>query len=72
MLVNLVKNAEETGRLEDMLKGISEFYNSEFEDYLKTVISFIEPILIIFLSIIIGFIVFAFILPIFKIYRSLI
>ena len=58
--------AEETGEVGEILKNISEIYFEENESKINTILSMIEPILIIFVGGVIGFIVTAMLLPMFS------
>lgn len=67
IVVNLVSIGEETGTLDVMLDRVSEFYDSEVEDMLQRLQSLLDPILMVFLGSIIGFIAVAMLLPMFDI-----
>ena len=54
-----------------MLEQISEFYEDEVEIATATLISIIEPVLIICLAVMVGFVVMALYLPIFKMYGGM-
>ena len=58
--------AEETGEIGEILKNISEIYFEENENKINTILSMIEPMLIIFVGGVIGFIVTAMLLPMFS------
>ncbi|HOK56738.1 MAG TPA: type II secretion system F family protein [bacterium] len=66
ILVRMVRVGEETGRLEDMLNRVSKFFRDEVDATVNILTSIIEPILIIGLGIIVGIVVLAIYLPIFK------
>ncbi len=57
---------EESGKLSDVLQEISEYYASVLRNALKTLTSMIEPLLIVVMGSVVGFIAMAIILPIFK------
>ena len=57
---------EETGRLNDMLSTISLFYEDEFDDSVSSFSQMLEPIMIVFLGVVIGFILVAMYMPIFN------
>lgn len=67
MVVRMVGIGEKTGELEKMLGKIAEFYENEVDTAVSGLTSIIEPIVIAFLGIVIGGIVLALFLPIFKI-----
>jgi type IV pilus assembly protein PilC len=66
MLVRMLQAGEKTGKVEDMLGSISSFYDDEVETMLSGLTSLLEPLLMVFLGIIIGGIVLCMFLPIFK------
>lgn len=69
MLVNMLSAGEKTGKVDDMLQKISEFYNDEVEAMLSGLTSLIEPLLMVFLGVVIGGIVVCMFLPIFKMHE---
>ena len=66
MLVRMVSAGEQTGKVDVMLEKISDFYDEEIEATLSALTSFIEPLLIVFLGVVVGTIVVCMFLPIFK------
>ncbi|HOL68119.1 MAG TPA: type II secretion system F family protein, partial [bacterium] len=66
MLVRMVSVGEETGRTDEMLNRVSKFYRDEVDATLNILASLLEPILIIGLGVIVGIVVLAIYLPIFK------
>ncbi|SKA81808.1 type IV pilus assembly protein PilC [Caloramator quimbayensis] len=67
-IIKLIKIGEESGNLDIMLKKCFEIYEIEVENQSERVISIIEPLVIAFLSVVVGFIVISIIMPIFQIY----
>jgi len=65
--VNMIAVGEEGGKLENSLKDISETYEKEIEQAIKMMTALLEPILILAVGAVVGFIVFAMLLPIFNI-----
>jgi type IV pilus assembly protein PilC len=65
-VVQMIKSGEESGTLSDVLRDISEYYARELRTIIKTVTSMIEPIMIVLMGILVGFIAMSIILPIFK------
>ncbi len=61
-----VEVGEETGRLNDMLATVSLFYEDEFDNSVSKFSQMLEPIMIVFLGVVIGFILVAMYMPIFK------
>ncbi|HHG73566.1 MAG TPA: type II secretion system F family protein [Persephonella sp.] len=64
--IQLIKIGEETGQLENMLGVISQIYRKQTDRLLTIFLSYLEPVVLILLSIVIGFFVFATLLPIFS------
>lgn len=66
MMLQMVESGEESGELEIMLDKTAEFYEREVDDAVDALSSLIEPLMIVFLGTIIGTMVLAMYLPIFK------
>ncbi len=65
-VVQMVKSGEDSGTMSDVLKDVSEYYARELRAVIKAVTSMIEPIMIIVMGVLVGFIAMSIILPIFK------
>jgi type IV pilus assembly protein PilC len=65
-VVQMIAAGEESGKLGEVLMEVSDFYAKQLRDNIKAVTSMIEPIMIILMGGIVGFIAMAIILPIFK------
>jgi type IV pilus assembly protein PilC len=65
-VIQMVKSGEDSGTMSDVLKDVSEYYARELRTVIKAVTSMIEPIMIILMGILVGFIAMSIILPIFK------
>ena len=65
--VNMIAVAEEGGKLEESLSEIARVYEKEVEQTVKIMASLLEPLLILAVGAVVGFIVFAMLLPIFNI-----
>ncbi len=68
LVVHMIAVGEETGAIDQMLFKVAEAYEREVDDMVDGLAKLIEPLLIVFLGVVIGFIVIALYLPIFKIY----
>src|SRR4029453_12934628 len=66
MLLRMVSAGEATGKIDNMLEKMADFWDEEIEAMLDALTSLIEPMLIVFLGVIVGGIVIAMFLPIFK------
>ena len=65
-VVQMISAGEESGKLGEVLDEISTYYNKLLRDAIKSVTSMIEPLMIVLMGSIVGFIAMAIILPIFK------
>jgi len=66
LLVRMLQAGEKTGKIDEMMDSIADFYDDEVETMLGGLTSLLEPLLMVFLGIIIGGIVLCMFLPIFK------
>jgi type IV pilus assembly protein PilC len=66
MIIRMVTAGEQTGKLDNMLERIADFLDEEIETILSGLTSLIEPILIVFLGVVVGGMVICMFLPIFK------
>lgn len=67
LVVNMVAVGEETGHLPDVLLRVAASYENQVDRDIKTLTSFIEPVIILGLGLVVGYIVFSMLLPIFSI-----
>ncbi len=66
MVVRMIAVGEQTGRLDDMLNKIAEFYEDQVDAAISGLTSAIEPLIIVVLGVVIGSIVLSIFMPIFK------
>lgn len=66
LLVHMMAAGEKTGKIDDMMHNIADFYDDEVDVMLDGLTALIEPLLMIFLGVVIGSIVISMFLPIFK------
>ena len=66
MVLQMTQIGEESGSLDGMLSKVADFYEREVDDAVAALSSLLEPIIIVFLGVVIGGLVFAMYLPIFK------
>jgi type IV pilus assembly protein PilC len=66
MVLQMTQIGEESGSLDNMLGKIADFYEREVDDAVAALSSLLEPIIIVFLGVVIGGLVVAMYLPIFK------
>ena len=71
MVTQMIAVGEETGALEQMLSKIADFYEDEVAAGLKALTSILEPLMIILVGAIVGFIVVAMYMPMFKVYDNI-
>jgi type IV pilus assembly protein PilC len=65
-VVQMIRSGEDSGTMSDVLRDIASFYSRELKTAIKTVTSMIEPIMIVLMGVLVGFIAMSIILPIFK------
>src|SRR5205814_8790777 len=66
MIIRMITAGEQTGKIDNMLERISDFLDEEIETTLSGLTALIEPILIVFLGVVVGGMVICMFLPIFK------
>lgn len=66
MIIRMMSAGEQTGKIDSMLERIADFLDEEIETILSGLTALIEPLLIVFLGIVVGGIVICMFLPIFK------
>ena len=71
MVSHMVSVGEESGQLETMLEKIADFYDAEVDAKVKALTSLIEPVMIIVVGGVVGFIVISMYLPIFSLYDNI-
>jgi type IV pilus assembly protein PilC len=70
ILVQMVKIGDETGKLDDSLTRVSEYYEREVEQTVKTLLTAMEPAIMVVLGLGVGFLIFAVITPIYQVISS--
>ena len=68
---HMVAVGEETGALDTMLSKIADFYEDQVDAAVKSLTSILEPIMIVVVGGIVGFIVISMYLPLFKVYDQI-
>lgn len=71
MVISMVDVGEETGQLPEMLLKIADVYDDEVDNAVTALTSVLEPIMIVFLALVVGSIVFALFLPLIKIIQQM-
>ena len=65
-VIQMIAAGEESGKLGEVLDGVSDYYARELKSVIKTVTAMIEPLMIVIMGVVVGFIAMSIILPIFK------
>lgn len=65
-VVQMIRSGEDSGTMAKVLKDVSEYYAKQLKTIIKTVTSMIEPIMIVLMGLLVGFIAMSIMLPIFK------
>ena len=71
MVIHMLDIGEESGRLSEMMVKIADFYEQEVDATIKGLTSMIEPMLIVFLGGIVGFIAISIMMPMFKLINAI-
>ncbi|QAA31161.1 type II secretion system F family protein [Clostridium manihotivorum] len=71
MLASMIKIGEESGSLDEILNKTADFYDEEVETTIQTTTALIEPLLILLMGGIVGFIVISLMLPMFTMYQNM-
>jgi type IV pilus assembly protein PilC len=71
MVIQMISIGEETGALDAMLSKVADFYEAEVETQLQSLAAALEPLMIVVLGVIVGFIVIALFMPLIQIVSSL-
>jgi type IV pilus assembly protein PilC len=71
MVAQMIAVGEETGNLDTMLSKVADFYEDEVAAAIKALTSILEPVMIVLVGAIVGFIVIAMYMPMFKIYDAI-
>jgi type IV pilus assembly protein PilC len=66
MIIRMITAGEQTGKIDNMLERVADFLDEEIETTLSGLTALIEPILIVFLGVVVGGMVICMFLPIFK------
>ena len=69
MVVQMVSVGENTGKLDEMLGEVAKFYETELEYTLRNLSSSLEPLLLLFMGFVVGFIALAVLMPVFNLVK---
>ncbi|NDI35405.1 type II secretion system F family protein [Chengkuizengella sediminis] len=70
LVTQMIAIGEETGSLDDMLSKVADFYEKDVENMVDRLKALIEPLLIVFLTVVVGGVIAAVLLPMFSIYEN--
>ena len=71
MVISMVDVGEETGQLPEMLLKVADVYDDEVDNAVTALTSILEPIMIVFLALVVGSVVFALFLPLIKVISTM-
>ena len=71
VVVNLIAVSEKGGHLEEVLETLANFYETEIDSSIKTLVSFLEPLLLLFIGLAVGGIALAVIIPVYQLVSSI-
>jgi type IV pilus assembly protein PilC len=66
LAIEMIKVGESTGALTEMLANVSEFYDEEIESRLTRMVAAIEPLILVFMGVVVAVLLYAFYLPLFQ------
>ena len=70
MVISMISVGEQTGGLDEMLTKIADFYDDEVDAAVGGLLALLEPIMIVFLGVVVGGMIVAMYLPIFDMVNS--
>lgn len=70
LILQMIRVGESSGSLDDMLKKVADVYDQEVQEASDKLQSLIEPVLIIFLALIVGLIVLSIVIPMFSLFET--
>ena len=71
MVYSMIGIGDESGTIEEMMEKAAEYYDDEVENSIQKLVSLMEPMLIVFMGAVVGFIVISMMLPIFDLYEAI-
>lgn len=71
MITHMVKIGENTGQLEPILNKVADFYDGEVDTAVSQLTTMLEPLIIVVLAVIVGFVVISIVQPMFGMYKEL-
>lgn len=70
MVTHMISVGEEAGSLDSIMEKVADFYDEEVETSISKLVAMMEPLMMMVLAVVVGFIVIAMILPTFNMYQS--
>ena len=70
LVINMIKIGEESGKLDDILDKTAEIYDDEVETAIQSLTTLVEPLMIVFMAGVVGFIIIAMVSPMFDIAQT--
>ena len=71
LTVEMIRVGENTGALGEMLNQVADFYDEDLEVKVQTILALVEPVLLVFMALVIGSMVLALYLPMFEAFSAL-
>jgi type IV pilus assembly protein PilC len=71
MFKSMVAVGEESGQIDDLLEKTASYYDDEADIAIQRMVSMVEPLMIVVMAVVIGFIVIAMIMPIYTMYQNM-
>ena len=70
MVYYMIKIGEDSGSMEEVLDKTADFYDEEIETAIQRLTTLLEPLMIVVMAIVIGFIVISMVLPMFEMVKT--
>ncbi|MBI2251893.1 MAG: type II secretion system F family protein [Armatimonadetes bacterium] len=70
-VIEMVRTGEETGQLDKFCSKLANYYETEIDYVLATINSYIEPIIILFLAVVVGYIMLSVLMPLYTLLQSI-
>lgn len=71
MVINMIAVGEESGMLDSLLDRTANFFDKEVDDAVTRMTTLLEPVIIVALAVVVGFIIISIVMPMFKMYNTL-
>ena len=71
MVIHMVAIGEETGNIESMLENVANYYEDDVQVATEQMMALMEPMIIVVMAVVVGFMIMAILQPMFTLYESI-